>query len=368
MKLYSLVLCLLLSITSFSQSPLFTYWDFQLDTVSISQFSIDSTNQNNFIWQIGQSHKPFFGNTNILVTDTIQMYNGPIDASVNMLLTRSQSNSWGSNVVQFDHKMDTDTNNAGGYFEINIDNDSLKYVNSNNDTLSTYWMRLFLNNEVDTTEMFGFSPYSYNAFYGMDPYLLTQNNDLITLNDVIETNFDDLYHHLLSSYYLSYGYTDTLHNNTTGFTGEFDDYKTFYLEFMFFDAIGLKSQDYNDSLNFRFHFVSDGSSSTKNGWAIRNIKTGYSVHPSGGITENKLNSEIATFPNPTHSKFNFKINSNKNEELIIEIYNAIGKKIDSFQKASSDTVIDLTNYAKGIYYINYVSKNEIIGHSKVVKL
>jgi len=129
MKLYSLVLFLLLSITSLSQSPLFTYWNFQLDTVNISQFPIDSTNQINFIWQIGESHKPFFGNTNILVTDTIQMYNGQIDASVNMLLTRHQPNSWGSHVVQFDHKMDTDTNNAGGYFEINIDNDSLKYLN-----------------------------------------------------------------------------------------------------------------------------------------------------------------------------------------------------------------------------------------------
>jgi len=129
MKLYSLVLFLLLSITSLSQSPLFTYWNFQLDTVNISQFPIDSTNQINFIWQIGESHKPFFGNTNILVTDTIQMYNGQIDASVNMLLTRHQPNSWGSHVVQFHHKMDTDTNNAGGYFEINIDNDSLKYLN-----------------------------------------------------------------------------------------------------------------------------------------------------------------------------------------------------------------------------------------------
>jgi len=57
-------------------------------------------------------------------------------------------------------------------------------------------MRLFLNTEVDTTEMFGFSPYSYNAFYGMNSYLLTQNNDLITLNDVIETNFDGLFHEL----------------------------------------------------------------------------------------------------------------------------------------------------------------------------
>jgi len=136
---------------------------------------------------------------------------------------------------------------------------------------------------------------------------------------------------------------------------------------MFFDAIGLKSQDYNDSLNFRFHFVSDGSSSTKNGWAIRNIKTGYSVHPSCGITENKLNPEITTFPNPTHSKFNFKIKSNKNEDITIEIYNILGRKIESFQKVPGNSEIDLTNYPNGIYYINYLSKNGTLGYSKIVK-
>ena len=51
---------------------------------------------------------------------------------------------------------------------------------------------------------------------------------------------------------------------------------------------GVKTQDMNDTLNFRFHFVSDATSSNKNGWAIRNIKTGYSVHPTGSVDENKL--------------------------------------------------------------------------------
>lgn len=130
---------------------------------------------------------------------------------------------------------------------------------------------------------------------------------------------------------------------------------------------GVKTQDMNDTLNFRFHFVSDATPSNKNGWAIRNIKTGYSVHPTGNIDENILNSEITTFPNPTHSSFNFKIESHKNESFTVEIYNVLGRKIESFQKTSDNCEIDLTNYKKGIYYISYSCKNEIIGHSKVIK-
>ena len=113
MKLFLLCALAIFSSTSFSQSPNFSYWDFQLDTVSREQFSIDSTIPDNFIWQIGESHKPFFGNTNVLATDTIQMYNGPIDASVDMVVVRP---SFGGNfydgvgyVIEFDHKMDTDT-------------------------------------------------------------------------------------------------------------------------------------------------------------------------------------------------------------------------------------------------------------------
>jgi|GEM_PF-1339382 len=347
---FFLFVTLFISHFSISQSPLFNYWHFQSDTVDISQFSIDSTNQDNFIWQIGQSHKPFFGNTNILVTDTIQMYNGPIDAAINMQLTEGGQGA--GYIVEFEHKMDTDTNHAGGFFEINIDNDSLHYINSNNDTISTYWLKLIFNNESTSTEQYVFGT-----------NFITENNGSInTTYNSINTIFHNGEE---NTYYLSHGYTDTLFNNTTGFTGIYDEYKTFFLDFMF-AAGGVKTQDLNDTLNFRFRFVADDISSIKNGWAIRNIKTGYSVHPTGSIDENNLSTEIIVFPNPTYSQFNFKLETN--EAVTIEIYNVIGKKNDSFQKASSDTVIDLTNYAKGIYYINYVSKNEIIGHSKVVKL
>ena len=352
MKLSIVLSFLFITINSFSQSPLFNYWDFQLDTVNTSQFSIDSTNQDNFIWQIGKSHKPFFGNTTVLVTDTLQMYNGPIDATVNMVLT--QGGQGAGFVVEFDHKIDTDTNHAGGFFEINIDNDSINYINSNNDTVSTYWLKLIFNNESIFTENFGNST-----------NLLTENNESINISyNSINTIF---YYGEENIYFLSYGYTDTLFNNTTGFTGTYDDYKTFYLDFMFAEG-GVKNQDINDTLNFRFHFVSDSTSSNKNGWAIRNIKTGYSVHPTGSIDENRLTSEIATFPNPTHSKFNFKIESNKNESISVEIYNVLGRKIETIQKTPEDTEIDLSNYPNGIYYINYVSKNGTLGYSKIMKL
>jgi hypothetical protein len=181
MKLVRTLSILLLTINSFSQSPLFSYWDFQLDTVNTSQFSIDSTNQDNFIWQIGESHKPFFGNTTVLVTDTLQMYNGPIDAAINMEVTRTHGH--GGFVVEFDHKIDTDTNHAGGYLEINIDNDSTHYINYNNDTLSTYWIKLIFNSETDITE--------YYTNEGMTN-LVTQNNDTILVSDIITANYYDI--------------------------------------------------------------------------------------------------------------------------------------------------------------------------------
>jgi hypothetical protein len=356
MKLFTFLTFLFLTATSFSQSPLFDYWDFQLDTVSTSQFSIDSTNQDDFIWQIGESHKPFFGTTTVLATDTLQMYNGPIDATINMEIVK-QSQQYGGFVVEFEHKIDTDTNHAGGFFEINLDNDSTRYVNSNNDTVSTYWVKLTFNSETDLTEH-----YTYEGMTN----LITQNNDTVSIADMIETNYYDIWS-LTSNYYLSHGYTDTLFNNTNGFTGTYDDYKTFYLDFMFEEG-GVKVQDIRDTLNFRFHFVSNATSSNKNGWAIRNIKTGYSVHPTGSLEENTVNSEIETFPNPTHSKFNFKVKTHEKENITVEIYNVVGVKIQSIQKTIGDSVIDLTNYSNGIYYINYLSKNGIIGYSKVMKL
>jgi hypothetical protein len=49
------------------------------------------------------------------------MYNGAVNTSVNMLLVNNIDGS--GSVIEFDHKMDADTINAGVFFEINIDND-----------------------------------------------------------------------------------------------------------------------------------------------------------------------------------------------------------------------------------------------------
>jgi len=53
------------------------------------------------------------------------MYDSLTDATLNLTLTRE--NTYMGFALEFDHKLDTDLNHAGGYIEFNIDNDSVQY-------------------------------------------------------------------------------------------------------------------------------------------------------------------------------------------------------------------------------------------------
>lgn len=69
--------------------------------------------------------------------------------------------------------------------------------------------------------------------------------------------------------------------------------------------------------------------------------------------ENSLLSEINVYPNPSTGIFN--ILNAEGEELVIE--NIEGKKLETIIVGQSVEQIDLSYYAKGIYFLNLTSKN-----------
>ncbi|MEX1001779.1 MAG: T9SS type A sorting domain-containing protein [Crocinitomicaceae bacterium] len=350
-----LLLLIFLPLFSLSQTqgPGYNYWDFQLDSISESQLQWDSTHNENLIWDYGDNQKVFFGDSlnPILVTDTVNMYDTLIDASVDLILTRAVD---GSNttiedagyVLEFYHKLDTDTSSAGGYFEICLDDDSTTYI-KNGDTLKTYWLR-FLLNSGDTTNQ---SPYGQiQPLYKM----ISDNGDTISPPEAggAPTYF---YHEI-------YGYHDSLFNGTVGFTGTYSEYKYFFMDFQY-GAGGIKASDMDDTLRFRFHFVSDSTSSGKNGWALKDIKSGYSVHPTGGV-DNLHGNNFIVYPNPVRDEIFIKSTqeiSVKNYQF--EVYNLNGSLITK-ESLNGNASISISNLEAGLYLLVIKSSEGIVVESK----
>jgi len=275
------------------------------------------------------------------------MYNSSVDASIEMQLTRPEE--YHGYVIDFQHKVDTDTIDAGGYFEVNFDNDTM-YYDYNGITYATWWLK-FKNNPENNF----YSDIGPSDFFEM----ITDSGHVMSL-----TNLSSTIPFWTESFVNIEGYNDTLFNNTTGYTGEYQNWQQVHIELVY--VLGVKMQDLQDTLNFRFHFESNALSSGKNGWAIKNIKTGYVGY--GGFIDNNIDKNvIQTYPNPTSQFTTVKINNSKNKTVKINILSMQGKLIETIYKQDSNFTVDFSNYTKGIYIIEYFIEEENIGYSKVTK-
>lgn len=182
------------------------------------------------------------------------MYSSNTSASVEIILTRPYEGGYvelgTAYVLSFDHKIDTDTNHAGGFIDINIDNDSIDYVHDG-DTLTTFWLRYLM--PVGSASDVVFSDFYYQ--------MITDNSDTIYMHQLATDAFHNYYHEIN-------GYRDSLFDSSCVYTGTYDLWQEFYTE-MFFNYGGVKTADQNDSLIFRFNFISDNTTSGKNGWALK---------------------------------------------------------------------------------------------------
>ncbi|HRD37898.1 MAG TPA: T9SS type A sorting domain-containing protein, partial [Bacteroidia bacterium] len=75
-----------------------------------------------------------------------------------------------------------------------------------------------------------------------------------------------------------------------------------------------------------------------------------SVSTCAGFNEFSDNAEIKVFPNPSEGKFLLQLNLN-DHTVLIEILDVAGKRLRYFVAKSNETLIDLTEFRSGIYFL-----------------
>ena len=83
-----------------------------------------------------------------------------------------------------------------------------------------------------------------------------------------------------------------------------------------------------------------------------------------GIEQPDIETQIGVYPNPGENGiFNLEITSHSKELFIVNIYNNLGKRIFTSSvevSGKSREIIDLSQYASGIYYLQIVNDKQII--------
>jgi hypothetical protein len=90
-----------------------------------------------------------------------------------------------------------------------------------------------------------------------------------------------------------------------------------------------------------------------------------------GVIDNSENVKMSIYPNPNNGVFTLKVATTSVNELVIKVTNLQGQVV--FSKNNFDNVayvqeqIDLSNNAKGLYFVNVTSEKGIITHKIVVQ-
>jgi hypothetical protein len=103
------------------------------------------------------------------------------------------------------------------------------------------------------------------------------------------------------------------------------------------------------------------------------VKYNFTVGFSLETPEEELNYNFEVFPNPSTGVFNLALDNFTGEEVIIEVYNELGQKMNSFVRQNDNvegymkTQLDLSNLVKGVYYLKVQSDNRLQTKSIVIQ-
>jgi hypothetical protein len=93
---------------------------------------------------------------------------------------------------------------------------------------------------------------------------------------------------------------------------------------------------------------------------VGNTRGGLNFYTMGvgyiGINETLPEIDFGLFPNPTSSVINIQLDNNIYRNNSMRIYNLLGELLETKRISTSRTVLDVSNYPKGVYLININSE------------
>ncbi len=71
-------------------------------------------------------------------------------------------------------------------------------------------------------------------------------------------------------------------------------------------------------------------------------------------------------PNPSNGLFNVLIKADalKNKSAVIEIFDAGGRLVQTLEASSTNTLVDMRSFAKGLYHLN-VKSDSVVYRQKI---
>lgn len=304
-----------------------------LDTLDLTQDSalidIDTLGGCN-TWVLGHSYKTVFDSSASplgLVTDTISPYG--INVNCGFILKVPSDFFWGTTIVLFEHKYDTDSLLDGGYLEFSCDyGQNWRKINS------TEWQQ------------------------DQPPLMIKYFN----------------YAGLPNSFYDNT--MPALHDTIPAFTGTNGEWQWSGIQLLWYLPVMKPDENRwqdcfnimgggNDTLYVRFNFESDGINTGKAGWMIRNIV--YGTSDLGGSIAEFSSQSLKIFPNPASQNISIELPPNSGKLIQIRIMDIAGRETSTLTPQIQERgTIDVSYLVPGIYFV-LAETDKFVFRQKLVK-
>lgn len=263
------------------------------------------------LWQVGIPSKTIFNAAHspvkALVTDTANAYPNSNHSWFDLILLEPWE--YYNPLVSFYHKWDMDSLTEGGWIDISYDN-GLSWKNVINDTVG----------------------FSYNY-----PYINSNN---------------------------LYGINDTLDNGNPAFTGSSNGWVLTQLQWVWFIPIKKMDSPQGDTIRLRFHFLSDSTQTSKDGWMIDDLRID-NVQYLGSIGEYESNTAIKLWPNPASNELQFTVS---NKMLIsANILGYDGRLIFAIEDLRGLEKLSIAALKPGIYLLEVQTEDGILIRQSFIK-
>ena len=93
----------------------------------------------------------------------------------------------------------------------------------------------------------------------------------------------------------------------------------------------------------------------------------YDISIVTGVENKKINLEISAFPNPTKNNLILIINDIDFSNLTFQLFDISGKFLQKKRIADNQTMVDLSGYSSGIYFVRVLKENMELKAFKIIK-
>ena len=115
-----------------------------------------------------------------------------------------------------------------------------------------------------------------------------------------------------------------------------------------------------DGTDYDFYIISNCALGERSPWAGPFNFTTFIT----GVDENTANNAVTIFPNPNNGIFTLNVNAN---DVTVNVMNIQGQVILTKNNVNTNEQIDLSNNAKGIYFVTVTSQNGVSTHKVSVQ-